>query len=198
MRKLIVPLLIAFTVAAGCESRADKDAKPAVITVLVETSQNKYDTGPKNPEKYNRRLAAVLKKVNTRDLKLLKSLNIDIALDQSLSQQNTGVWDRMCLGVFVPTHANAGVLKLWDNGSTESSLLGTDTYDYGATVAEQLADYIRSNGGKLPTETLFATRYSCGNSCGVIKIKNAEDFDKDTQKKNPELAKLRYKHQPKR
>ena len=157
---------------------------------MIQDSLKQCETGPAraSPAEYAARLRAVLMDTPTKTLKTLSDANITICLDQRLSKQVRGVWDKRIDGVFYNQKQN-GIVSLWDNGkaSDESEFLELDAYTHGSQGLKKLADIINDDAVSLQADfIMYAARYTRGK-VHVTKWRDALDFDQDSIGKNPIL-----------
>ena len=167
------------------ESSADQTRKPQTTSLMVQNSQ---DICTAHDANYAQRLNAVLSDVKTQDLETIQNAGVVIVLDQRLSEQITGTWDRTIQGIF---YNNAGqkIVTLWDDGRppSESSTWSQDTYDYGAKMLTDLAEEIRDGNMPADVEMLIGARFSTGKT-SYSDWRDKESFS-DELSKNPSLQK---------
>lgn len=187
-RTCFVSLSLLFALSA-CESKQDIERKPDVARDMIENSIAKCDTGQVAAEDgapYAERLRKVLMNTNTRDLETLRDNGYTVALDQRLSKQNTGFWDTDIQGVAYNEGAEK-YISIWDDGKIESSFWSKDAYEHGSTTLEDIARDIRDGDEEATSPVSYAGVYSRGKGGTYVDWKTSEDFDQDSQAKNPEL-----------
>jgi hypothetical protein len=164
-------LITAFAAIAGltgCESKADRERKPAVAQPMIEASiqtEGNVDAG------YAARLRTVLMHTDTKDLETLKDHGITVCLDQRLSQQKHGFWDTEIRGVY---YVQDKIVTLYDNG------------DHGAATLSYLANALCHNNIPSDARVWLAGVYSNGRSV-YTQWRSLEDFDDSSIAKNPQL-----------
>lgn len=193
-RTFFVSLSLLFTLAA-CESKEDIARKPDVARDMIENSIAKCDTGQVAAEDgapYAQRMNKVLMNCRTKDLETLRDHGYTIALDQRLPRQENGTWDKYIDGVFY-NQGGDNYVSIWDNGKGESSFWSLDTYDRGPENLAKLAQHLR-DGDIGPGDHMgYSAQYSrhSGKTTTYYQQWNSPDnFDKDSQQKNPELLNL--------
>jgi len=194
-KKILPSLTLAFALAGCGDSDFERTQKPALIDSIVSHSVSVCETGPANARArdYRARLQDVLEDTRYRDLKTLQENKITICLDQRLSAQTSGTFDRRIDGVFY-AQREGGVVTLWDDGrpKSQAGFWSLDTYDYGSKGLEKLAEAVRDGDISQNGQLMYAARYtrSTGKSAySVTRWRAAEDFDKDSISKNPALQK---------
>ena len=194
-KKLVPSLALAFALA-GCGDNAQETAqKPALIDAMTRQSLAACETGPVNSEArdYRARLQAVFNDTRYRDLKTISDNKITVCLDQRLSTQDKSAFDRRIDGVFYQQRGG-GIATLWDDGrpKSQAGFWTLDTYDYGSSGLEKLADAVRDGDTSKDGQLMYAARYTYStgkSSYSVTKWRAAADFDKDSTRKNPDLQK---------
>lgn len=192
-KKILPSLTLAFALAGCGDSDFERAQKPALIDSIVSHSISVCETGPANARTrdYRTRLGDVLEDTRYRDLKTLHDNKITICLDQRLSAQTKATFDRRIDGVFY-AQKEGGIVALWDDGrpKSEAGLWTHDTYDFGSKGLNKIAEAVREGDTPAAGKKMYAARYSYSNgktSHSVTKWRDAEDFDKDSIRKNPAL-----------
>lgn len=195
LKKTVPFLMMAFALAGCGDNAAEKAAKPELINDIVENSISLCSKGPTNDSDsaYRNRLEEVLQETPYQDLKTLKDHNITICLDQRLSKQENGTFDKRIDGIFYPQR-DGGIVALWDDGRRpdEAGFWTLDTYDYADQALEKLADAVRDGDTPQNGDLMYAARYTYStgkSSYSVTKWRDADDFDGDSIRKNPALQK---------
>lgn len=183
---------VALTGLTGCESRMDVQQKPAVATALIQNSAGQYQSAPRHPDTYNQRLYTVLMNTYTEDMLTLQSYNIKVCLDQRLSSQDLGFFDKRADAVLYMNGSQDNLLCLWDDGRTaeETGFFNLQTtYSQGSECIKKLAQALR-NGEISSPGTYYGARYthpSGKSSYTISEWKPSADFSQGTLQKNPAL-----------
>jgi len=172
---------------AGCESQADRDAKPAVVAQLVQNSADMCQRGPVNADKplYAARLGSILSRVPTEELRTLQTHKITVCLDQREGAQKYGFFDRPITGVYYSAANNlGGTLAIWDQGSQTE-----DTFPRAGVRRDLTVKYLAEGievGLKLPPAggRLYAAQFGKYN---YTKWSTEADFSTSVVNKNPQL-----------
>jgi hypothetical protein len=195
-KKVLLPLTLAFAAAAGltgCDSAADKAAKPATVQMMVQNSVEMCTAAQGQSSAYASRLQDALDHAGAGDLRVLKDNHITVCLDQRLDNQNTGFWDTKAQGVLERTADGAsGTATIWDNGRQpeDGGLFHSTAANYSYYVLHTFASHL-DNGDVKPGSRWIAydsSWYDSNNN--YIQDSSAKPevkFDKDTRAKNPFL-----------
>lgn len=193
LKKIFAPVALALAMVGCAENPQDVAAKPPIINALVQNSLEVCNTGPVNAgtADYEARLRSILADNRTSTLKEMQKHNVTVCLDQRLAQQKHGFWDKGIVATFYNNRNESGIISLWDNGQPpqNDSLWHFNARDWGSTDIGKLAKRLRE-GGVSPSDTvLYAGTESCGKNCMTVNWHIPQNFDQDTLRQNPELAK---------
>ncbi len=181
MPKLTHKLVFALAAAAalaGCESTADKQAKPAAVDDLIAAASQRCDLQGSSEAAYSGRLRAALMEAKTQDLHTLYYNDIAVCLDQRLTEQNNGFAGSLAIGMY---YGDAHVLTIRD-GAASGDIFTYEVSDYSGGIIEQAAYKIRN---RATSAVMIAFRSSCGKSCTTTRLDDASDFT--TYKKTPAI-----------
>lgn len=195
LKKLFAPIALALALTGCAESPQDAAARPAIVDAMVQNSLDICQTGPVHADKaaYETRLRTVLNDVRrTSSLKEMQNQNLTVCLDQRLSTQQRGFWDQRIRAAMYKNGDNGGIISLYDDGRAPSEIgwsLSPNAYQWGARDISRLAAKFQDGKISKQDNLMYAGVESCGKSCSDIYWRTPDRFDKDTQAKNPELAK---------
>ncbi|TAL30570.1 MAG: hypothetical protein EPN97_12195 [Alphaproteobacteria bacterium] len=196
LKKLFAPVALALALTGCAENPQDIAARPAIVDAMVQNSLDICQTGLVNADKaaYETRLRTVLNDVGrTSSLKEMQNHNLTVCLDQRLVHQNLGFWDQHVKAVMYRDGDKGGIVSLYDDGRAPGEVgfwsAKPSAYSWGARDISRLAAKFQDGKISEKDNLMYAARESCGKHCSDIYWRTPASFDKDTQAKNPELAK---------